>query len=62
MSHVPDMNCEGFIDSSFPVFRRNVHCGGSGTIKVIVRPKSVADDMRWHHSVLLKPGQLWIYR
>ena len=43
-----------------PVLRRNVHGCGSGTIKVIVRPENVADDMRWRHSVLLKPGKLWI--
>jgi hypothetical protein len=43
-----------------PVLRRNVHGDSSPTIKVIVRPENVADDMRWLHSVSLKPGKLWI--
>jgi len=61
------MNCEGFIDSKFPVLRRIVHGGRSGTIKVIIQPESVAHDMRWRVSsgltltieVIIPPG-VWV--
>ena len=43
-----------------PVTKRNVHWSPyeakQGTIKVIVRPDYVSDDMRWSHSVVLKRG------
>mmetsp|Transcript_23846 Transcript_23846/g.57504 ORF Transcript_23846/g.57504 Transcript_23846/m.57504 type:complete len:376 (-) Transcript_23846:496-1623(-) len=44
--------------SRIPVTKRNVHTNGkrSGTIKVIVRPRYVAEEMHWRHSVMLKWG------
>ena len=40
-----------------PITKRNVHTDGMwGTIKTIVRPSYVDDNMRWRHSVYLKKG------
>lgn len=47
-----------------PVTKRNVHFDKSramhATIKVIVRPRHVAQPMRWRHSVMLKKGKRWV--
>lgn len=40
--------------SPVPVTKRNTHGHMFGTIKVIVRPSYVADDLKWWHSVQLK--------
>ena len=37
-----------------PITKRNVHGQKYGTIKVIVRPSYVADNLKWWHSVALK--------
>mmetsp|Transcript_12037 Transcript_12037/g.25976 ORF Transcript_12037/g.25976 Transcript_12037/m.25976 type:complete len:331 (+) Transcript_12037:75-1067(+) len=47
-----------------PILKPNVHMnqanGFHGTIKVIVRPKAVANHMHWFHSVMLNEGYNWV--
>eukprot|EP00584_Thalassiosira_punctigera_P027161 CAMPEP_0172580736 /NCGR_PEP_ID=MMETSP1067-20121228/139910_1 /TAXON_ID=265564 ORGANISM="Thalassiosira punctigera, Strain Tpunct2005C2" /NCGR_SAMPLE_ID=MMETSP1067 /ASSEMBLY_ACC=CAM_ASM_000444 /LENGTH=324 /DNA_ID=CAMNT_0013373483 /DNA_START=152 /DNA_END=1126 /DNA_ORIENTATION=+ len=44
--------------SPVPITRRNVHGIEYGTIKVILRPGYVADDLAWWHSVALRRGYM----
>lgn len=47
-----------------PITKRNIYYDKDkalhGTIKVIVRPTAVRNDMHWWHSVMLKDGKRWV--